>query len=75
MLSDGFFLKTGLCYLRGVAIRAMLYNLSFLWYCVCPQYTNYEEVTDFYKVQSMRGTYFASRMNSGECMYFEHRHV
>lgn len=30
------------------------------------QYTNYGEVNDFYKVESMKGTYLTSRMNSGK---------
>ena len=30
------------------------------------QYTNYGEVNDFFKVESMRGTYLTSRMNSGK---------
>ena len=29
------------------------------------QYTNYGEVNDFFKVESMTGTYLTSRMNSG----------
>lgn len=30
------------------------------------QYTNVLEVNDFYKVESMRGTYITSQMNSGK---------
>ena len=32
------------------------------------QYTNFLEINDFWKVESMRGTYITSMMNSGECV-------
>ena len=30
------------------------------------QYTNFLAVNDFYKVESMRGTYITSQMNNGK---------
>ena len=42
----------------------LLMLLLFLFFR--KQYTNYGEVNDFHKVESMRGTYLASRMNSGK---------
>ena len=45
-------------------ILPLLMLLLFLFFR--KQYTNYGEVNDFHKVESMRGTYLASRMNSGK---------
>ena len=42
----------------------LLMLLLFLFFR--KQYTNYGEVNDFFKVESMKGTYLTSRMNSGK---------
>ena len=42
----------------------LLMSLLFLFFR--KQYTNYGEVNDFFKVESMKGTYLTSRMNSGK---------
>ena len=44
----------------------MLPLLMSLFLFFGKQYTNYGEVNDFFKVESMKGTYLTSRMNSGK---------
>ena len=49
-------------------IRLQYETINFIvsFFFLFFQYTNYGGVTDFYKVESMRGTYLSGRMNSGE---------
>ena len=46
--------------------NAAAVNVVVVFFIFRKQYTNYGEVNDFYKVESMRGTYLTSRMNSGK---------
>ena len=45
-----------------------IFSISRVWFecSIFLQYTNFLEVNDFYKVESMRGTYITSQMNSGK---------
>ena len=47
-----------------VKMLPLLMLLLFLFFR--KQYTNYGEVNDFFRVESMKGTYLTSRMNSGK---------
>ena len=64
---------TGLQSSCASQMKMLLLLMLLLFLFFRKQYTNYGEVNDFYKVESMRGTYLTSRMNSGK--YALHSYV